>query len=212
MPIQQKIFQEKYLIKRFFIIILCTTFIAKTNHELANKETAKNILEEIFLEDQELLNNVLNYMQSSQEGIEDVMQRFGVKEQNAHHCELLKEIIAFHGWPTLSEFGQEAGLHAWIIVQHADHDVAFQKKCLNHMKQLIAHNEVEKKWIAYLYDRIKINQKKPQRYGTQVDYKTGLPKPLEDPLNVDKYRAQMGLKSLDEHLDFFNNHYKKKDH
>lgn len=110
----------------------------------------------------------------------------------------LKEIVAQHGWPGQSLVGKEGANAAWLLVQHADTDRAFQQKCLDLMKAMPA-GEVEKKNIAYLTDRVLVGQKKQQRYGTQLDNKCE-PQPIEDPDNLDKRRAEMGLNTMAEYL------------
>jgi hypothetical protein len=45
----------------------------------------------------------------------------------------MKKIIKQYGWPTISMVGEKASKNAWLLVQHADHDVEFQKKCLKLM-------------------------------------------------------------------------------
>lgn len=37
----------------------------------------------------------------------------------------MKEIIRQHGWPGRTLVGEEAAQGAWLLVQHADHDVEF---------------------------------------------------------------------------------------
>ena len=46
------------------------------------------------------------------------------------HTEKLKEIINKIGYPTISKVGKSWSLYAWLLSQHADHDLEFQKKCL----------------------------------------------------------------------------------
>jgi hypothetical protein len=38
----------------------------------------------------------------------------------------MKEIVEQMGWPTRSKVGGHASEMAWLLVQHADHDRAFQ--------------------------------------------------------------------------------------
>src|SRR3989338_703283 len=46
------------------------------------------------------------------------------------NTEKLKKIINKYGWPGKSLVGEKAADAAWLIAQHADHDVKFQEKCL----------------------------------------------------------------------------------
>jgi len=46
---------------------------------------------------------------------------------DAFSRETLKEILKSKSWITISEYGDQGDKRAWLIVQHADRDVAFQK-------------------------------------------------------------------------------------
>src|SRR4051794_19546723 len=54
----------------------------------------------------------------------------------------LKEIVDKHGWPGKSLVGTAGAQDAWLLVQHADRDPAFQKRCLELMTPLVAKGEV----------------------------------------------------------------------
>lgn len=121
----------------------------------------------------------------------------------------MKEIVEKIGWPTISKVGKKASGDAWLLVQHADRDVEFQKHCLELMKQEFA-SEVDLKNIAYLEDRVRVNSGKPQLYGTQFRWTTDN-KPIqdiEDPESVDQRRAEMGLKTLAEGIEEMYQKYK----
>lgn len=63
-------------------------------------------------------------------------------------------------------------------------------------------NEVNKQNIAYLEDRVRVHQSQPQIYGTQFYTNAQdelVPRPIEDPENVDKRRAEIGLNTLAEY-------------
>src|SRR3954469_25216000 len=62
----------------------------------------------------------------------------------------LKRIVLAMGWPTPEKVGEEAAEGAWLIVQHADHDISFQKYCLQVMTSHVS--DVPPWQFAYLYD------------------------------------------------------------
>jgi hypothetical protein len=106
----------------------------------------------------------------------------------------LKKVIKKVGWPTTSVVGQEASQAAWLLVQHADHDPTFQADCLKLMNKL-PKGEVSLINIAYLEDRVRVANNKPQLYGTQF-YQEGDtfgPRPIEDSENLDNRRKKVGL-------------------
>ena len=112
----------------------------------------------------------------------------------------LKEIVDRYGWPAKSLVGDDGARAAWLLVQHADKDPEFQKKCLALMKQL-PKGEVSGQHLAYLTDRVLVGEKKKQVYGTQCEIIKGEVKfrPIENEANVDKRRAEVGLPSLAEY-------------
>jgi hypothetical protein len=89
---------------------------------------------------------------------------------------------------------------AWLLVQHADADPAFQRQCLDLMAKL-PKEEVSQPNVAYLTDRVLLAEGKAQMYGTQFVVEEGQlkPRPIEDEANVDKRRAKMGLPPLAEY-------------
>lgn len=84
----------------------------------------------------------------------------------------LKDWIARCGWPARKQYGDQAAGDAWLLAQHADHDVAFQKEVL----VLIERDAAESgkgidQLFALLFDRIAVAEKRPQRYGTQLAFR-----------------------------------------
>lgn len=113
----------------------------------------------------------------------------------------LKEIIDQIGWPTISKVGKEASNNAWLLAQHADHDLDFQKKCLILMKQASKH-DVAPHDIAYLQDRIAVAEGKAQTYGTQFyRHATGelVPRPIANKETLDEIRSIMELEPFDQY-------------
>jgi hypothetical protein len=51
------------------------------------------------------------------------------------NTKILKQIVSKQGCITISEFGLIASHCAWLIVQHSDHDLDFQKEYLRIMKE-----------------------------------------------------------------------------
>lgn len=110
----------------------------------------------------------------------------------------LKEIVKQFGWPTTSLVGPQASNSAWLLIQHADHDLKFQKYCLRLIREAAKKGEALLENVAYLTDRVLINSGKPQMYGTQFYNYRGklLPKPIKDPDKLDVRRKKMGLQSF----------------
>jgi hypothetical protein len=86
-------------------------------------------------------------------------------ESDSGRTERFRAIVDAMGWPTEEKVGKEASHAAYLLVQHADHDIDFQRRCLRLMKE----SSEECPEIAYLEDRVRVNSGESQWYGTQFD-------------------------------------------
>ena len=109
----------------------------------------------------------------------------------------MKEIVKTHGWPGKSLVGDDGSRRAWLLVQHADRDVAFQKECLALLEEAVKSGEADGVNLAYLADRVATAEGRKQVYGTQ--FGDGEPLPIEDEANVDARRKAIGLAPLAEY-------------
>lgn len=116
-------------------------------------------------------------------------------EVNKKHLEELKNFLSQVTFIDITRFGWLAAHSAWLIVQHANHDVEFQEGYLKLMEANL--DEVIVEDYARLIDRIKINKGLPQVYGTQFNPETlntdYTPFPIDDEENLDKRRKDLGL-------------------
>lgn len=83
------------------------------------------------------------------------------------NAESLRNIIKDIGFPGISKVGEEANEAAWLIVQHSISEPEFMMAFYGLMKE--NEMDINKKHLAYLYDRIQYFQGKPQRFGTQMN-------------------------------------------
>jgi len=114
----------------------------------------------------------------------------------------LKRVVQKYGWPGKSLVSGDGAHSAWLLVQHADLDPDFQKRCLKLMEKAVQAGEASGQEYAYLTDRVRTKEGKPQVYGTQLKFVDGkyVPLPIEDEAKVDKRRAAVGLPPLAEYL------------
>jgi hypothetical protein len=112
----------------------------------------------------------------------------------------ISEIITAVGWPGATHVGEDGSAAAWLLVQHADHDVDFQKRALLLLKHAVAAGEAAPRSLAYLSDRVCVNLDQPQIYGTQFhgNGETFAPFPIADPVRLEKRRANLGLEPFAE--------------
>lgn len=113
----------------------------------------------------------------------------------------LRTWIDRRGFPTVAEVGRQGVLDAWLLVQHAQSAPDFQQAVLDTLMSRKDSTGLSRSDIATLYDRVQLNQGRPQRYGTQfVRDKEGkflLEQPVEDREAIDSRRAQMDLMPLE---------------
>lgn len=117
------------------------------------------------------------------------------------HTQRMKAIVGEHGWPGKALVGEDGAAAAWLLVQHADLDVDFQQRCLPLLEAAVERGEATPAHWAYLVDRVRVNRRQPQIYGTQFrDDGNGhsVPQPIEDEQHVDARRKSVGLGTLAE--------------
>lgn len=85
----------------------------------------------------------------------------------------LKKVVLSQGWPKRSQVGEGAARTAWLLVQHADADPAFQVQALRLIEPLVSTGEATPRNYAYLYDRVMLKLVGRQRYGTQLNCQNG---------------------------------------
>jgi hypothetical protein len=115
----------------------------------------------------------------------------------------LTAMLPAEGWFTISKYGRPAAQAAFLIVQHAP--IEFQEPFLPRLEALAAKGEVDGGDYALLYDRVAVRHDRPQRYGSQMRCEGArwVPNPIEDPPNLDKRRAAMGMGPYADYLARF---------
>ena len=145
--------------------------------------------------DQELRRLVLKSNSNEQQILE-------LKELDRMHTMWMKSVVEKRRWPTISMVGRDGANAAFLLVQHADHDAAFQRRCLDLMQPLAERSEVSKPDLALLTDRVLLAEGKKQLYGSQFvldDRGELVPRPIEDEARVDQRREKMGLPPIAEY-------------
>lgn len=120
----------------------------------------------------------------------------------------LVEIIERYGWPGRSQVGELGAQGAFLVLQHAS--LELQEKYLPLLRKGKEAGEVRGQSLALLEDRILMRQGKKQSYGSQLTTNSDGNSelwPIEDEVNVDKRRAEMGLGTLAEYLSRFGLEY-----
>lgn len=198
--------------KLYIILLFCLLSVSATfAQEVKNVELRYQLLEMAKV-DQEIRNEMIAKLQRGQ----TVDSLFVARQDSIdrRNRDKLKKIIDKHGWPGISLVGAEAAHAAWLIVQHSDNDLEFQKYCLKLIRNAFENGEATAQELAYLTDRVLTNEGKPQLYGTQAKIIDGEIRlaPIEDSLKVDQRRARFGLEPLNEYLKLLQQTYKSNKH
>ncbi len=125
-------------------------------------------------------------------------------EVHRRNAQELEAMIEQYGWLGKSLVGEDGASAAWLILQHAIGHPELQRRCLPIVQGAVTRGETEPAHAAYLEDRIRFFERRPQRYGTHFDWdENGQMSPylLEDPDRVDEYRRAVGLPPLAERIE-----------
>lgn len=122
---------------------------------------------------------------------------------NEKNLKDLEGLLSQKGWPSRSEVGPEAAGAAFFVLQHSNADA--QQKYISMFEKCCREKEASWQQYALMFDRMRMNQNKPQRYGTHtfLDPKAGSPNelyPLEDEAKVEEWRREIGLEPLKDYL------------
>lgn len=131
-------------------------------------------------------------------------------EADAQNTIWLDEVIKQYGLPGNSMVGEDGAQAVFLIVQHSPSD-KFRKKCLALMEVAVSQNEADVVRLAYLTDRVRLHEGKPQVYGTQGqpgEDSVIIPSPIEDEEHVDERRKAIGLEPIAEYFKSMNENYK----
>lgn len=124
---------------------------------------------------------------------------------------IIRSLFYTYGYPNAKLVGTVSAHNFWLLIQHADKYPYFQDSVLTLMKIEVDKDNVSGKDYAYLIDRVKVNTKQLQIYGSQMelnkDSTSYQPKPLIAPKQVNQRRNSVGLGSIEEYTQLMNNRY-----
>jgi hypothetical protein len=175
----------------------------------------KEELEAIYIKDQ-MLRQMLDCAEEKfGKGSDEIKYFWGlINDQDQENEKRVLEIIDEHGWPGKSLVGGKANTTVWLVIQHAPLEI--QEKYLPLLEASVKEGESRGSNLALLQDRVLMRQDKKQIYGSQIrtDQETGemYVYPIEDPENVNKRRAEVGLGTIEEYAKRFGIDYKPGEH
>jgi hypothetical protein len=127
-----------------------------------------------------------------------------INEKDSTNLIEIEKILNEKGWLGTDIVGEKGNRTLFLVIQHAD--LKTQEIYLPMLKEAVQKGNAAPSNLALLEDRIAMYQGKRQIYGSQtwID-NTGKQYvfPLEDPDNVDKRRAEVGLGTMSTYLSGF---------
>jgi hypothetical protein len=180
--------------------------IVKQNKEKAEAKLNKPLaaeLDSIYNQDQDGRNELVELqkkqMWDTQE-YKDLCKRI----LKADSIDLLKieQILDQYGWLGKDVVGERGNITLFLVIQHAN--LVTQEKYLPMLREAVKKGNAKASHLALMEDRVALREGKKQIYGSQLgfdmDTKQYYVSPLEDPENVDKRRAEMGLPPMSEYV------------
>ncbi|HEV2905380.1 MAG TPA: DUF6624 domain-containing protein [Pyrinomonadaceae bacterium] len=160
----------------------------------------------------DLLRGELLVMDSEDQRVREELARDGslfdgyhprMEEVHRRNGERLKQIIQEHGWPGQSLVGEDGAFAAWRLLQHCIGDPPFLRAMLPVLWDAGRRGDIPLWHAAYLEDRIRMYEGRPQLYGSQFwTDETGELQPYEIglPEDLDRRRGEVGLEPFAERL------------
>ena len=146
--------------------------------------------------------------------LDSIEQKYGVNSKEIDdHWKLIAKtdslnqvkvifILDNYGWLGSDVITDQGNATLFLVIQHADLNT--QQRYLPMMKEALKNGNAYGYDLALLEDRVNLGIGRKQVYGSQIgrDPKTLLfyVQPLDDPDNVDKRRAEVGLNPIAEYV------------
>jgi hypothetical protein len=125
-----------------------------------------------------------------------------INEKDSINLIEVKSILDKYGWLGPDIVGEQGNSTLFLVIQHSDQ--ATQEKYLPMMREAVKNGKAQGSSLALLEDRVALRQGKRQIYGSQIGRdpvsQIYYVSPLEDPDNVDKRRAAVGLQPLADYV------------
>ncbi|MBL4709394.1 MAG: hypothetical protein JKY48_13235 [Flavobacteriales bacterium] len=169
----------------------------------ANKELAEKDLEKPLVT---MLDSIHELDQKLRLKSRELMDEFGWKSDTVKNLwvtiqyqdsinELaITNLLDERGWLGSEVVGVKGNSTLFLVIQHAP--IETQQKYLPMMRQAVKDGKARGSSLALLEDRVNLRTGKKQIYGSQIGTASDgayYVQALEDPLNVDKRRASVGL-------------------
>ena len=175
----------------------------KDKAEVSLNKPLVAILDSIYIEDQ-----------TYRKQIDGIEKKYGweskemkdhwkiINEKDSINLIKVQSILDKYGWLGADVVGGQGNSTLFLVIQHSDQST--QEKYLPMMREAVKNSKAQGSSLALLEDRVALGQGKRQIYGSQIgrdpETKIYYVSPLEDPDNVDKRRAEVGLGPLSDYV------------
>jgi hypothetical protein len=185
-------------------------FLVKANKEKAEENLDKSlvaILDTIYKEDQGVRIQISEVEKKYGRDSEEMKAHWKIiNEKDAINLIKIQKILDERGWLGQEIIGQQGNSTLFLVIQHSP--LQIQQKYLPMMRDAVNNKNARPSSLALLEDRVALGIGKKQIYGSQIgrNQKTGeyYVLPIEDPENVDKRRAEVGLGTIQEYINNWN--------
>ena len=183
--------------------------IVKANKEFAEKDLEKDLVE--------MLDSVRELDQNLRLKSRGLGEEFGwqsdtvknlwvkIQYQDSINERIITKLLDERGWLGADVIGSRGNSTLFLVIQHAPLET--QQKYLPMMRQAVKDGNARGSSLALLEDRVNLRTWKKQIYGSQIGTDPDgnyYVQALQDPLNVDKRRASVGLGPLNEYTQRWN--------
>jgi hypothetical protein len=194
----------------FSLVLVATSTTSKAQKDDAAVKVKEDDIPRLTLQ----LDSIYEDDQKYRQQIETIYQQYGpvsaqmkslaaiMSKTDSINLIRIKFILDRYGWLGADQVGEQGNVTLFLVIQHADKEA--RATYLPMMREAVKNKKANPNDLAKLEDRAALDQGKKQIYGTHVRKNEQTQKfylvPLEDPENVDKRRAQLGLPPLEESL------------
>lgn len=187
--------------------------------DISNVQYIQTVLSMMYDLDQEIRAAYIENLQRMGSEDKDVELEQLMVQVAQFHLRIMKDILAVHGWITISKFGEQADHQAWVLIQYDDGDPFFYIGCLFLLSDLVEKGETNRVNYAYFYDRISLKFMSigmRQKYGTQFMFNEDqqvVLVPYDGTLeDITQRREQMGITQIvEEYFALISSIYNKVD-
>jgi hypothetical protein len=122
-----------------------------------------------------------------------------IRYNYAEHTELLEDLIDKFGWPKSKEIGEEGTEVLFRVLENQPFEV--RQKYFKVIKRASITDPLMRQYKAEFVDRLRLDQGKKQKYGTQYGFDEAKQSivlyPVVNPLRLDARRLRVGMEPIE---------------